>query len=122
MYRPAACRYSGGRVENRASALRGSKHMEGVRTWKSGSRLSATLGERTSTLRLCTLAETPPTGHGRCARRQHISRLQKKEQEDGKQRGGSAPGTTRADGTLRRGFSDPHSGGAPGWAARHRRR
>ena len=36
------------------------------------------------------LAETPPTGHGRRARRQHISRLQKKEQEDGKQRGGSA--------------------------------
>src|SRR5215216_1318687 len=61
------------------------------------------VGERTSTLRLCTLAETPPTGHGRCARRQHLSRLQKKEQEDGKQRGGSAPGTTRADGTLRRG-------------------
>ena len=87
-----------------ASALRGSNHMEGVRTWKSGSRLSATLGERTSTIRLCTLAETPPTGHGRCARRQHISRLQKKEQEDGKQRGGSAHGTTRADGTLRRGF------------------
>ena len=27
-----------------ASALRGSKHMEGVRTWKSGSRLSATFG------------------------------------------------------------------------------
>ena len=33
-----------------ASALRGSKHMEGVRTWQSGSRPSATLGERTSAL------------------------------------------------------------------------
>ena len=43
------------------------------------------LGERTSTLRLCALAETPPAGHGRCARRQYISRLQQKEQEDGKQ-------------------------------------
>jgi hypothetical protein len=62
-----------------ASALRGSKHMEGVRTWKSGLRPSATWGERTSTLRLCALAETPPAGHGRCARRQHISRLQQKE-------------------------------------------
>ena len=68
-----------------ASALRGSKHMEGVRTWQSGSRPSATLGERTSTLRLCALAETPPAGHGRCARRQYISRLQQKEPEDGKQ-------------------------------------
>src|SRR5215216_6717156 len=44
-----------------------------------GSRQSATLGKRTSTLRLCTLAETPPMGHGRCTRRQHLSRLQQKE-------------------------------------------
>jgi hypothetical protein len=37
-------------------------------------------GEDERTLRLCALAETPPAGHGRCARRQHISRLQQKEQ------------------------------------------
>ena len=49
------------------------------------SRPSATLGERTSTLRLGALSETPPTGHGRCARRQYLSRWQQKEQEDGKQ-------------------------------------
>src|SRR6266480_7453756 len=58
-----------------ASALRGSKHMEGVRRWQSGSRLSATLGERTSTIRLCTLNQSTRDSYTRCPGRTDITRL-----------------------------------------------